>query len=151
MRRTYVIGHLVLTLLVAPFTSQAIEFFFGTNPHQVVPLLEVYPITLPFSIAFSLYRTDYLIFLEIITFPLVIGGLYIISNAWIFSLDYYWHLHTQLINDSPVCLNPQASVTLSLAIKYQVNTAFRRQIHRSICGNADLAIWRKWTRKRCFT
>ena len=81
MRRTYVIGHWGLTLLVAPFTSQAIEFFFGTNPHQVVPLLEVYPITLPFSIAFSLYRTDYLIFLEIITFPLVIGGLYIISNA----------------------------------------------------------------------
>ena len=34
--------------------SQAIDYFYGTNPHQVVGLLEVYPITLLFSIAFSL-------------------------------------------------------------------------------------------------
>jgi hypothetical protein len=54
MRRTYVIGHWVLTLLIAPFTSQAIEYIYGTNPHQIVGLLEVYPITLLFSIAFSL-------------------------------------------------------------------------------------------------
>jgi hypothetical protein len=54
MKRTYVIGHWVLTLLLAPFTSQAIDYFYGTNPHQVVGLLEVYPITLLFSIAFSL-------------------------------------------------------------------------------------------------
>jgi hypothetical protein len=54
MRRTYVIGHWVLTLLIAPFTSQAIEYIYGTNPHQVVGLLEVYPITVLFSIAFSL-------------------------------------------------------------------------------------------------
>ena len=54
MRKTYVIGHWVLTLLIAPFMSQAIEYIFGTNPHQVVGLLEVYPITLLFSIAFSL-------------------------------------------------------------------------------------------------
>ncbi len=54
MRRTYAIGHWVLTLLIAPFTSQAIEYIYGTNPHQVVGLLEVYPITLLFSIAFSL-------------------------------------------------------------------------------------------------
>ena len=54
MRKTYVIGHWVLTLLIAPFTSQAIEYFYGTNPHQVVGLLEVYPMTVLFSIAFSL-------------------------------------------------------------------------------------------------
>ena len=54
MRRTYVIGHWVLTLLIAPFTSQAIEYIYGTSPHQVVGLLEVYPITLLFSIVFSL-------------------------------------------------------------------------------------------------
>jgi hypothetical protein len=54
MKRTYVIGHWVLTLLLAPFTSQAIQYIWGTNPHQVVGLLEVYPITLFFSIAFSL-------------------------------------------------------------------------------------------------
>jgi len=46
--------HWALTLLIAPFTSQAIEYIFGTNPHQVVGLLEVYPITLLFSIAFSI-------------------------------------------------------------------------------------------------
>ena len=54
MRRTYLIGHWVLTLIIAPFMSQAIDYFYGTNPHQVVGLLEVYPITLLFSIAFSL-------------------------------------------------------------------------------------------------
>ena len=54
MRRTYIIGHWALTLLIAPFTSQAIEYIYGTNPHQVVGLLEAYPITVLFSIAFSL-------------------------------------------------------------------------------------------------
>jgi hypothetical protein len=54
MKRAYVIGHWALTLLIAPFTSQAIDYFYGTNPHQVVGLLEVYPISLLFSIAFSL-------------------------------------------------------------------------------------------------
>ena len=54
MKRAYIIGHWALTLLIAPFTSQAIDYFYGTNPHQVVGLLEVYPITLLFSIAFSL-------------------------------------------------------------------------------------------------
>lgn len=54
MKRAYVIGHWVLTLLLAPFTSQAIQYIWGTNPHQVVGLLEVYPITLIFSVAFSL-------------------------------------------------------------------------------------------------
>jgi len=54
MRSAYVIRHWILTLLIAPFTSQAIDYFYGTNPHQVVGLLEVYPITLIFSIVFSL-------------------------------------------------------------------------------------------------
>jgi len=54
MKRAYVFGHWALTLLIAPFTSQAIDYFYGRNPHQVVGLLEVYPITLLFSIAFSL-------------------------------------------------------------------------------------------------
>ena len=54
MRKTYLIGHWALTLLVAPFTSQAIEYIYGANPHQVAGLLEVYPITVLFSIAFSL-------------------------------------------------------------------------------------------------
>lgn len=54
MKKAYVIGHWVLTLLLAPFTSQVIQYIWGTNPHQVVGLLEVYPITLLFSVAFSL-------------------------------------------------------------------------------------------------
>jgi hypothetical protein len=54
MRRRYVIEHWLLTLLIAPFTSQAIEYFDRANPHQVVGLFEVYPITVLFSIAFSL-------------------------------------------------------------------------------------------------
>lgn len=54
MKRAYVFGHWGLTLLLAPLTSQLIEYFYGPNPHQVVGLLEVYPITLLFSIAFSL-------------------------------------------------------------------------------------------------
>jgi hypothetical protein len=54
MKRRYVIEHWALTLLLAPFISQAIGYFYGTDPHQVVGLLEVYPITLIFSMAFSL-------------------------------------------------------------------------------------------------
>jgi hypothetical protein len=54
MRRTYVVGHWALTLLLAPFTSQALQYIFLPNPHQIVGLLEVYPITLAFSVAFSL-------------------------------------------------------------------------------------------------
>ena len=54
MSRTYLIGHWVLTLLLAPFTSQIIEYIVGKSPHQIVGLLEVYPITLLFGIIFSL-------------------------------------------------------------------------------------------------
>jgi len=54
MRRTYVVGHWALTLLLAPFTSQALQYIFLPNPHQIAGLLEVYPIALAFSIAFSL-------------------------------------------------------------------------------------------------
>jgi len=46
--------HWALTLLMAPLTSQVIQYVFGTNPHQIVGLLEVYPIALLFSIAFSI-------------------------------------------------------------------------------------------------
>jgi len=53
MKRTYLIGHWALTLLIAPFVSQIIEYIFGENPHQVVGLLEAYPITLLFSTIFS--------------------------------------------------------------------------------------------------
>ncbi|MBK6826710.1 MAG: hypothetical protein IPG86_07550 [Chitinophagaceae bacterium] len=54
LNQTYIIGHWGLTLLIAPFISEAIESVFGKNPHQIAGLLEFYPITLVFSIIFSL-------------------------------------------------------------------------------------------------
>ena len=54
MRKTYVAGHWVLTLLLAPFTSQALQYIFLPNPDPIAGLLEFYPIALIFSIAFSL-------------------------------------------------------------------------------------------------
>jgi hypothetical protein len=54
MKRAYVILHWVLTILLAPLISQTINYIWGTTPHQVVGLLEVYPITLLFSMVFSL-------------------------------------------------------------------------------------------------
>lgn len=54
MRRTYLLGHWGLTLLFAPFTSQALQYIFLPNPYQISGLVEVYPIALAFSIAFSL-------------------------------------------------------------------------------------------------
>jgi len=54
MKKSYVIIHWVLTLLIAPFTSQTVEYIFEKNPHQVVGLLEVYPITFLLSIVFSI-------------------------------------------------------------------------------------------------
>jgi hypothetical protein len=54
MRKIYVVGHWRLTLLLAPFTPQALQYAFLPNSHQIVGLLEVYPIALAFNIAFSL-------------------------------------------------------------------------------------------------
>lgn len=54
MRRAYILEHWALTLLIAPFISQGLQYLFQPNPHQVAGLLEVYPITLTFSILFSL-------------------------------------------------------------------------------------------------
>ena len=54
MKQTYVIAHWVLTLLLSPVTSQVIQYIWGTNPHQVVGLLEIYPIAVLFSVVFSI-------------------------------------------------------------------------------------------------
>src|SRR5437868_14713155 len=61
MRRIYVFAHWALTLLLAPFTSQALQYFFLPNPHQIAGLLEVYPIALAFSI--TLYFPTFLVYL----------------------------------------------------------------------------------------
>jgi|GEM_PF-678394 len=54
LTKTFVVAHWGLTILLAPFTSQVLQYAFTPNAHQIVGLLEVYPITLAFSIAFSL-------------------------------------------------------------------------------------------------
>lgn len=54
MRRTYLLWHWGLTLFAGPFISQLIEFIFGPSPHQVVGLMEFYPLSFIFSAIFSL-------------------------------------------------------------------------------------------------
>lgn len=54
MRRTYLLWHWFLTLIIAPFTSQLIEYIFGRDPHKVVGLLEVFPLVFLVSVLLSL-------------------------------------------------------------------------------------------------
>jgi hypothetical protein len=54
MKWSYAASHWLITLLLAPLTSQLIDNMFGKNPHRVVGLLELYPITLIFSVVLSL-------------------------------------------------------------------------------------------------
>src|SRR5690606_21845250 len=61
LTKTFVVAHWGLTILLAPFTSQVLQDAFTPNAHQIVGLLEFYPITLACSIAFSL--TTFLIYL----------------------------------------------------------------------------------------
>ena len=65
MRKSFILLHWGLTILLAPFISQIIDYFIGNDPHQVAGLLKVYPITLLFSIIFSIptFLIYYLIFL----------------------------------------------------------------------------------------
>lgn len=54
MRKIYPIGHWLLTILFAPFVEEAVIYLFTPQPHMVAGLVEVYPITLLFSITFSM-------------------------------------------------------------------------------------------------
>ena len=99
MKRTYVIGHWVLTLLLAPFTSQVIQLFWGTNPHQVVGLLEVYPITVFFSIALSI--PTFLVYLTCFYFLSKKDINYAISKAGLIAISVFGIYITQItINGS---------------------------------------------------
>jgi hypothetical protein len=66
MKREFVFKHWFFTLLFAPLTSQVIHSICGKWPHQIVGLLEIYPITLLFSLAFSL--PTYLVYLSVFYF-----------------------------------------------------------------------------------
>ena len=110
MRRGYVIGHWILTLLLAPFTSQAIQLIWGTNPHQVVGLLEVYPISLLFSVAFSL--PTFLIYLTCFYFLSKYCVKWTISKATLI-----------LISVLGVCVTMaimKGSMSLDIAIAYSI-------------------------------
>lgn len=54
MKWSYAISHWLLTLLLAPFTSELIKYLFLKDSHLIAGLLEVYPITLLFSFIFSI-------------------------------------------------------------------------------------------------
>lgn len=54
INKSYILKHWITTLFLAPVISQIIEFIFGKSHHQVVGLFEVFPVTLIFSIVFSL-------------------------------------------------------------------------------------------------
>ena len=54
MRKSFMFLHWGLTIFLTPFISQIIGYIFGNDPHRVVGLLEVYPITFLFSIVFSI-------------------------------------------------------------------------------------------------
>lgn len=54
MKWSYAFLHWLLTLLLAPLTSQLLHYLFIKNSHQIVGLAEVYPITFIFSFIFSL-------------------------------------------------------------------------------------------------
>jgi hypothetical protein len=95
MKRTYVIVHWVLTLLLAPFMSQAIDYFYGTNPHQIVRLLEVYPITLLFSIAFSL--PTFLVYLICFYFLSTLDINFVISKVILIAVSVLGIYITQTI------------------------------------------------------
>jgi hypothetical protein len=64
----YIFSHWISTLLIAPFIVQLLMYLTRNNAHQIVGFVEVYPITLIFSLIFSfptyliLAITDYLCF-----------------------------------------------------------------------------------------
>lgn len=49
----YLFFHWISTLLIAPFIVQLLMHLTRNNAHQIVGLIEVYPITLIFSLIFS--------------------------------------------------------------------------------------------------
>lgn len=50
----YLIPHWAITLLIAPFLVQLLMYATRNNAHQIVGLLEIYPLTLLFSFIFSI-------------------------------------------------------------------------------------------------
>ncbi|CAN5761095.1 hypothetical protein BH11BAC3_BH11BAC3_13080 [soil metagenome] len=113
MKRTFIIAHWALTLLISPFTSQAIDYFNGSNPHQVVGLLEVYPITLLFSVIFSL--PTFLVYLTCFYFLLKSKVNYVASKFILIAVSVIGIFITQTII--------KGSMSKDIIIAYSV-TAF---------------------------
>ena len=53
MKNSYLLKHWMYTSLLGPFISQIIIYFYGLNPNKIAGLLEVYPVSLIFSLLFS--------------------------------------------------------------------------------------------------
>lgn len=53
MKNSYLLKHWMYTNLLGPFISQIIMYFYDLNPNKIVGLLEVYPVSLIFSLFFS--------------------------------------------------------------------------------------------------
>lgn len=50
----YLFKHWIFTLLLGPVISQVIVYFYILDPHQIIGLLEIYPITFLLSLVFSI-------------------------------------------------------------------------------------------------
>lgn len=50
----YLFSHWIITLLITPFLVQLLMYLTRNNAHQIVGLVEVYPITLIVSLIFSI-------------------------------------------------------------------------------------------------
>lgn len=72
MNQSYILKHWLATLIVAPFLPSLYELIFGSIKGQIVGLLEVYPITIIFSVIFSIPTLViyYFIFIFLIRNPI---------------------------------------------------------------------------------
>ncbi|WP_395044685.1 hypothetical protein [Flavobacterium sp.] len=53
MNWSYLFKHWFSTLLIGPIVSQITKYIYEVNPHKIVGLFEVYPISLLFGLFFS--------------------------------------------------------------------------------------------------
>ena len=72
---SYFFKHSTFTLLLAPIISQLFHYLYP-NPHQIIGLLEVYPLTLFISLIFSSPTYIFYVFLYGILFQKQVSILY---------------------------------------------------------------------------
>ncbi len=93
MKNSYLLKHWMYTNLLGPFISQIIMYFYDLNPNKIVGLLEVYPVSLIFSLFFSaptyilcgfcfayLKKKMSILMLKIIFIPFIVLGVICTAN-----------------------------------------------------------------------